>query len=288
MIKVLKWKINQKIRLLSFLKEKLKNDYTNKDLSHMIRNQRCLINKKIERFESTVLLPHDEILIFPKKFEKIEFDPSRVILDNPYYLIYNKPAYVSSEQLAKILKLHVIHRLDRDTTGCIVFSKSKETKHKFIDLFKKKMILKKYLAFIPKVPIQKQGTIKSFLYIKKRREGALTMGSSPFPKQGKLAITKWEYLKQTNFGALILCSPITGRTHQIRVHLQSIGYPIIGDLEYQDPNNSKYFAFRYLLHACSLSFLCPFTKKKIEIFNNMPYETIYYFSNTQNIKFLDH
>lgn len=288
MNKILKWKISQEIRLSFFLKEKLKKDYNALDISQMIRNQRCLVNKKIERFESTTLLPDDEVLVFPKKFSRIKFDSNRILLDSPYYLIYNKPAYISSEQLAKTLQLQIIHRLDRDTTGCIIFSKSKKNNLKLINLFKKKIISKQYLAYVSKTPNQKQGIIKSFLYVKKRREGALVMASSPFPDKGKLAITQWKLLKKTKFGAIILCSPITGRTHQIRLHLYDNGFPIIGDLEYQNFNNSKYFAFRYLLHAFSLSFTCPFTNKKIKVSNDIMPEPIYYFSSTQDIKFLNY
>lgn len=288
MIKELSWKITDKSRLSSFLKGRIKNEYSSIDISQMIRNQRCLVNKNVERFESTLLFPGDEVFLFPKKFSQLQFEPQRVFLDSPYYLIYDKPAYIASEQLAKILNLRLVHRLDRDTTGCILFAKTKQAEVKLTALFKKQMISKQYLACVSKIPSQEKGTIKSFLYIKTRREGALVMTSSPFSKQGKLAITHWEYLKTTTFGAVLRCFPITGRTHQIRVHLQHKGFPIIGDMEYQSPNSKKYFAFRYLLHASLLSFICPFTQEKITITSTMPSEPIYYFSKLQKILFLSH
>lgn len=286
MIKKLSWKITDKSRLLSFLKERMKNEYSSIDISRMIRNQRCLVNKNVERFESTLLFPDDEVLLFPKKFSQIQCESERVLLDSPYYLIYDKPAYIASEKLAKILNVHLVHRLDRDTTGCILFAKTKQAGIKLSALFKKQMISKQYLAYVSKIPSRKKGTVKSFLHVKTRREGALIMTSSPFSKQGKLAITHWEYLKTTTFGALLQCSPITGRTHQIRVHLQQQGLSIIGDREYPSPNSRKYFAFRYLLHASLLSFMCPFTQEKLTIASTMPSEPIYYFSKNQKVLFL--
>jgi len=164
----------------------------------------------------------------------------------------------------------IVHRLDKDTSGVIIAAKNQPTFLFLKSLFQNRQISKTYLAVVKGWLKEKTGIINKPIGIK----SGTIKHSTHSDKMKKEAITSFTVLKKFKKGdreySLLEVSPKTGRTHQIRVHLSSIGHPIIGDNLYGKKNEEK----NLLLHASSLQFTSP-SGSKIFIESDPPS----YFSN---------
>lgn len=139
------------------------------------------------------------------------------------------------------LNLIVVHRLDADTSGVIIFAKKKEIARKLESEFKQRRVDKVYHAVVEGSLKENSGIIKSSL--KKSGQKVVVVKSG-----GQVAETHWKVIKKTKDKTLVEIKLITGRMHQIRVHFSEAGYPVIGDRLYGNANLSG----RMLLHASSL------------------------------------
>ena len=165
-----------------------------------------------------------------------------IIYQDNDIIVINKPSGVSvtrdrtgvpelidilGEQLGPQIcgELRLMHRPDKEASGVMILAKNKETQSKFSSYFERKLVKKTYLAIVTGVVLSPQGTINAPL-ARSRKNPALMCVT---PKKGKEAVTDWKLL--ANFGsiALLAVTPLTGRTHQIRVHLPSIGLPLAID-----------------------------------------------------------
>ncbi len=179
------------------------------------------------------------------------------------------------------LKEGIVHRLDKDTSGAIIITKNKSSKNKFKEMFKNRNIKKNYLAFTYGVPKQNNIEIKS----KITRNKILRTKFNVSETLGKNAITRVSNIR-TFHGSISLldCEIITGRTHQIRVHLLSLGLPIIGDKDYNLNREQKFrltnmannlkklvsFFPRQALHSYKIEFDHPIIEKQIKITCDLP------------------
>lgn len=157
--------------------------------------------------------------------------------------------------------LGVIHRLDRPVSGCIIFAKTSKALARLNKMFQEKKIQKTYWALCLKKPQQAQGHIKSFL-VKDRSKNK----TKSFPKKvkdSKFSELLYEQLKNISGKALIEVNPLTGRPHQIRVQLASIGCVILGDLKYGAPeaNSDKSIC----LHSRKVKLIHPVSKEEISV-----------------------
>jgi len=152
----------------------------------------------------------------------------------------------------------IVHRLDKDTSGVMVVARNQASFEYLKSLFKTRDIKKTYVAVVLGVPKEKQGIIDRPIGI---RSGT-TKRSVESKKMAKPAVTEYEVLKiaeaEDGLGkehsfAMLSVSPKTGRTHQIRVHLTSIGHPVVGDAVY-GPKKQPPWASRLMLHAASIEF----------------------------------
>ena len=166
-----------------------------------------------------------------------------------------------SEEFQELL----VHRLDKDTTGVMVLPKTREAHDLLKAQFRERSVYKRYVALVDGVPEEEGGTIKS--KIAKMRENF--WGDSP---RGKLAVTDWKLEKAGNGYAMVHCFPKTGRTHQIRIHMNQIGHPVLGDYHYCRHFKSSLRPQRQLLHAEEIRFFHPFTEDMIAISAKLPEE----------------
>lgn len=161
--------------------------------------------------------------------------------------------------------IYVVHRLDRETSGVMMFAKSKEVQQTLRDNWKKYVTERSYVAIVDGVMEQQKGRIESYLTedIKK------VMHSSPVDNGGQLAITNYTVISTNGRESLVRLNLETGRKNQIRVQLQSIEHPVAGDVKYGS-RNSRYG--RLCLHAETLRFKHPVTGKPMAFSVPVPFK----------------
>lgn len=159
------------------------------------------------------------------------------------------------------LKVYIIHRLDKDTSGIVMFAKNKTIKYLYQNNWDKLVIKREYTAVVKGVLKEKQGIIKSYL----KETKTLLVYSSSDKKNGKLAITNYKVIKENKRYSLLSIDIKTGRKNQIRVHMKDINHPIVGDKKYGDEKFK-----RLMLHASLLVLINPITKKEMRFISNPP------------------
>jgi tRNA pseudouridine32 synthase / 23S rRNA pseudouridine746 synthase len=139
-----------------------------------------------------------------------------------------------------------VHRLDADTSGCLLLARNPKALKRFAAAFEARQVTKRYLGILAGVPDLKQGTVE--LALSKISSAAEGWRMIP-ARRGKPALTEWRVLAESGGRALVEFRPVTGRTHQLRVHSASgIGIPLLGDPVYGDGKG----AWRTMLHAVAL------------------------------------
>lgn len=154
------------------------------------------------------------------------------------------------------LRPGIVHRLDKDTSGLIVAAKNQEAFLYMKELFLKRAVTKKYMALVEGVPKAKEGVIEYDIRPSKafRLKKVAVQRAEPQKKSRRAAKTEYKIRKViADKFALVEVSPLTGRTHQIRVHLAAIGHPVVGDRLYGSRTKIK----RQFLHAYYLKFIAP-------------------------------
>lgn len=222
------------------------------------------------------ILYEDEDIIVLNKQKGIVVHPAK---GNPDGTLVNALLYHCSDLSngSSLERPGVIHRLDEDTTGVIVFAKKERVHSKIADQFQKRQVKKIYMAVVWGTPPMKEGKISS------------PIGRSPLdrtlmavtPLNSRDSLTKFKILRSYGFASILKVLLETGRTHQIRVHLSHLGYPVIGDgdyggrdkrilrrigLDYTDVfDKIMEIIDRQALHAASIEFTHPIKKRKIRI-----------------------
>lgn len=160
-------------------------------------------------------------------------------------------------------KLFVVHRLDRDTSGLMMFAKNEESQEALQHNWNNMVLERKYLALVEGTPEHEKGQIKSYLTENVQHE----VYSTRVPGEGKLAVTRYKVLENYGPYSLLEVSLDTGRKNQIRVHMKDLGHPIVGDKRY----GAKTGPIRRLgLHAQTLKFAHPRTKKLMDFSTPIP------------------
>jgi len=267
------------IRLDIYLRKTL--EISRNRVQELIKKHQIKINNKSSK-SSYMFLPTDTISIqFPEKNPTIlpENIPLDLLYEDNDLLILNKPSGLvvhpgkTTGTLVNALKFYtpilsdigssfrpgIVHRLDKDTEGLMIIAKTNHAHTSLTQQFRDRMIEKKYYAMIQGDP--KETSFQINLPIKRhskhRLKMKITTTSDPLAKE---ALTKIKILKRYNSASLIEIRTLTGRTHQIRVHLAHVGHPILGDPVYKkkSPKISG-----QLLQAFFLSFVHPTIKLRI-------------------------
>lgn len=192
-----------------------------------------------------------------------------IVFQDEWLLVVNKPAGLltipaqgsETQTLTGLLNddfrdkltshLHPCHRLDRDTSGLIVYAKGKSVQQKMMALFHGKKVKKTYIAFIQGTMEKAQGEIKHQI-------------------EGQPAITRYRVIEQRRGFTVVEVEPLTGRTNQIRIHFKSIGHPLVGEKKFVFRRDFKLKANRLCLHAQGLEFFHPVTGKTISLMSGLP------------------
>jgi 23S rRNA pseudouridine1911/1915/1917 synthase len=163
----------------------------------------------------------------------------------------------------------VVHRLDKETSGAIVFARSRETLRALQELFQRHDVEREYVAIVEGHPPRDEGTIGLDLV---RDAGDRRRGTARPGEEGVRAVTHYRVLQRLPEAALVALRLETGRTHQIRVHLAAIGHPVLGDAVYR-PRHSAPPAIeapRQMLHARTLGFRHPETGSRVFVTSEPP------------------
>ncbi|MFN0048947.1 MAG: RluA family pseudouridine synthase [Cytophagales bacterium] len=160
-------------------------------------------------------------------------------------------------------KIFIVHRLDKDTSGLMVFAKSEEVKVWMQENWDDIVSERNYVAVVEGVVEKEEGTVQSYL----KENGVLLVFSSPKPNGGKLAITHYRTLKSNSEYSLLELALETGRKNQIRVHMQDLGHPVVGDKKYGGTHNA---IGRLALHAWKLAFIHPDTQEELRFESPIP------------------
>jgi 23S rRNA pseudouridine1911/1915/1917 synthase len=196
-------------------------------------------------------------------------DNDVIVIDKPAgILVHPVPAFAKASTgklnenntLLGILKTkypnaQLVHRLDQDTSGLMVIAKNQQMAEFLKAQFKNREIKKKYLALVYGILKEKKGIIAKSISKSRKRGGSQTI--APIGKMRE-ALTRYEVIKEFKNYSLLEVSPETGRTHQIRVHLASIGHPVVGDEKYKFKRQKTIKGLnRQFLHAKYLKFKLP-------------------------------
>lgn len=212
-----------------------------------------------------------ELYVDGLPLEPFQLDPTRILFQDRYLLAIDKPAGVATQPTparyqgtlyAALLQylgttgrgsLGMVQRLDRDTSGVIVFSIHPRAHKGLTAVFTEHRVVKRYLALTSGVPPQCTGEIRSMLA---RRHATNRMVS--VEHGGKLAVTRYRTVASFADAALLEVEIPTGRSHQIRVHLAEAGHPLLGDPAYGGPTEFRGMPIgRQMLHASELQFEHP-------------------------------
>lgn len=262
--------------LIEFLKKTFSNLSKN-NVKSLLHNEKVFVNGNMTTKYNYELNVGDTVEIREKVAKNIDIiyeDKDIIVINKPSGLLTvatekekNKTAYhLVMEYLKKKNKnnrIFIIHRLDKDTSGIIMFAKNERAKHLYQDNWNDIVKKRCYYAVIDGKMENKEGTIKSYL----KENG--NMVYSVKDRSGKLAITEYKVLKERKNISLLDINLKTGRKNQIRVHMKENKTPILGDLKYGEKSK---LINRLALHAYKLELVNPVTKKLLTFEINMPNE----------------
>lgn len=184
-------------------------------------------------------------------------DDCLLVVDKPAGLLSVPTPKNESRTLSSILnqdaedrglkyRLYPCHRLDRETSGLLIYAKSRDMEAKMTEAFRNRLVSKKYIAFVHGRLPQPQGTISSSI-------------------EGKSALTRYKVLQEKNNYSVVEVSPVTGRTNQVRIHFKHIQHPLVGEDKFAFRKDFSLRAKRVCLHATYLEFKHPGTAKVMAI-----------------------
>jgi len=262
---LLEFNIDKECFLIDFLKNNI--DKSKNNIKSFISNGCCLVNDQVITKANYLLKKSDRLVIILKQIRDKQYGLINVIYEDDYFIGINKPSgllsvsdmkhNVSAYDIVKKYvggRLYVLHRLDRDTSGILLFCRDKGIVEKMQDNWNDIVLTRGYLAVVNK--ISGKGTIKSYLYEDKN----FNVRSCNDSKRGKLAITDYSVIKSSKNYSLLQVFIHTGRKNQIRVHMNLIGTSILGDKKYGG-NKAK----RLYLHSNILEFVHPVSGKNVSI-----------------------
>ncbi len=277
--------VNEPCELLTFLLKTFSSQSRN-SVKSLLSSHRVSVNGAPVTQFNFQLTPKDVVIITKNPIKKKIRHNLPIIFENDELIVINKPSKLLSvpsdnekgstafrmvndylQQKDKHNRAYIVHRIDEDTSGVLMFAKKEKIAHLLTDKDNWNQLVTKrgYYAVVEGVMEKPSGTIKS--YLKKNAQNM--MYSSKKAGDGQLAITHYKVIKSNDKYSLLDVDIDSGRKNQIRVHMGDLGHYIIGDDKYGQPSNP---IKRLGLHAYCLELKHPVTGKKLSFKAPMPKE----------------
>ncbi len=279
---------DNKKRLDRFLAEKLSKEFSRSFIQKMIAKGCAVLNgrqvakntglKEGDSIEFTVL-PPEESDIKPEKISvNIVFeDEHLMVVDKPAGMVVHPAAGNFSGTLLNALLGHakelsgvggklrpgIVHRIDKDTSGLLLVAKNDHAHQRLSDQFKNRTIKRRYMAFVRGVVELDNGTVDMPIARHKTDRQKMAVGFLG----SKEAVTHYKVLKRFGDYTMLELRLETGRTHQIRAHMEYLGHPLLGDKKY---GKARGRIKRQALHAATIGFIHPATDKFLEFTSELP------------------
>jgi len=275
------FRVSENAELMAFLTARMPEKSRNKIKSLLHGRQVLVDGQPVSQF-NLLLTPGQEVNVTkerhtedkkPKWFTIIYEDNDLIVIDKQIGLLSmatEKDKRTAYSMLSEYVKeknprnrIFIVHRLDRETSGLMMFAKHENIQHKLRDNWDEAITERTYIALVEGRMEKKEDTIVSYL----SEDKSYKVHSSPDPEAGKKAITHYTTLKSNRYYSLLKVNLETGRKNQIRVHMQEIGHPVAGDKKYgavTDPLK------RLGLHARQLAFIHPVTGENMNFETEIP------------------
>lgn len=306
-VRIIAEKRQEPMRIDKFLMIRIEGATRNK-LQQALENGSVLVNNQIVK-SNYKIRPGDEIVVFEtRRIEQLEIIPQEMPLNIVYeddaLMIINKPDglvvhpgcgnpsgtlvngvswYLQAESTDELPRVGLVHRIDKDTTGLLVVAKTEQAMSDLAAQFKKHTVHRRYIALVWGDLPDEEGTV--IAHVGRHQRFRKIMDAYPDGDHGKDAITHYKVLERFGYVTLVQLQLETGRTHQIRVHMQHIGHPLFNDPTYggnrivkgtvftkyrQFVENCFHILPRHALHAKELGFTHPVTREMISFDSALP------------------
>lgn len=284
--RVLGWINNgeQALPLLEFVQDMAK-DYSRTDAKSWLKHGQIMLNGKVTTAFDAPVNPGDEVKVnVSRAFVQLRHPRLKLLYEDDHVIVVEKgygllsvgipnPSKKKIESAYDILrdylkrkdprnKLFVVHRLDRDTSGVMMFAKTEEAQETLRHNWNNFVLERLYVALLEGIVKKDEGMVKSRL-----AENSQYLVYSTDNDEGKLAVTRFKVIGRAHGMSLVEFTLDTGRKNQIRVHASEMGHPISGDKKYGAKQNRL---GRLALHARTLRFAHPVTKKDLYFESPVP------------------
>lgn len=268
--------------LLAFLLQNLPGGGRNHIKSILARGQVSVAGKWTTKHNYPVKPGQKVVVSWTKTFEEEILRGVSILYEDQDLLVVEKEAgllSIASEQekhetayamLTEYVRrenpkgrIFVVHRLDRDTSGVMLYAKTEQAKELLQNTWEESVESRTYIALVEGAVRKPEGTVTSWL----KESKTLKMYSSPYPNDGQKAVTHYKVLKQNGEYSLLELELETGRKNQIRVHMEDLGHPIVGDKKYGSRKNPL---GRLGLHAFAIAFRHPITGSTLRFESKIP------------------
>jgi 23S rRNA pseudouridine1911/1915/1917 synthase len=263
-------------------------------IQRMISDGQALVNERLSKagyllrqgdaitiFVQAAEQQEPEMLLQPVSFAIVYEDQDLLVVDKPAGMVVHPARGHNGDTLLDALMKRypelgqwqdetrpgIVHRLDKDTSGLLIVAKNRHTQAALAEQMRQHAVVKRYLALVEGIITLDSGSIDAPIGRDPhfRQQMAVTLAGS------REARTHFRVIQRFSSHTLLLLQLETGRTHQIRVHLQAIGYPIVGDPVYGPTSNRHALPLsRQFLHACQLAFIHPVTDQRLEFESPLP------------------
>lgn len=272
---ILVWTAAEESTLMQCLEAKLTDHKRTSIKALMKYNQVAINSMPVSQFDQPIYAGDTLSVNFTRPFVVFSHPRIKLVYEDNDIIVINKGSGILSVSTDNVkdgtaysilrdylkkkdprLMLFVVHRLDRDTSGLMMFAKNVEAKEAMQHNWNNMVLGRRYVAVVEGKVEQEEGVVKSYL----AETSQFEVYSTQNPDEGQLAITRFKRLQCNNGYSLMELSLDTGRKNQIRVHMKDLGHPIVGDRKYGAKASPIH---RLGLHARTLHFAHPVTKKEM-------------------------